>query len=63
MNGEGAKEIVHSTPPAADVNPVPNIKTAEEIHSDHIPEFSNPCDDSPSDGKVPRQLLRPNSSN
>ncbi len=63
MNGDGAMEIVHATPQAADVDPVPNIEPEEGLHSNHVPGSPNSSDDSSSDGNVLRPWLRANASN
>ncbi len=54
MNGDGAIEIVHATPPAADIEPVPNIESADDLHSNHVPGSPNSSDDSTSDGSASR---------
>ncbi len=54
MSGDGAMEIVHATPLAADVDPVPNIEPTGGLHSYHVHESPNSSDDSLSDGNVLR---------
>ena len=63
LNGEGATEIVHTTPPAADVDPVSNIEPAENMHPNHVPGSPNTSEDSISDSNVPRRPLRTSASN
>ncbi len=55
LNGEGSMDIVHATIPAADINPVCNIKPAENKLSNHVPGSPNTSEDSTSDGS--RQKL------
>ncbi len=54
MNGDGAMEIVYSTPQAADVDPVPNIEPAARLYSNHVPGSLNSSDDSSSESNVLR---------
>ena len=54
MSGSGAMEIMHATPLAADVDPVPNIEPTEGLHSYHVRDSPDSSDDSSSDGNVLR---------
>ncbi len=62
LNGEGAMEIVHTTP-VRDVDPVSNIEPAENMHSNHVPGSPNTSEDSISDANVLRRPLRASASN
>ena len=55
MNEEDAMEIVHATPQASDVNSVPNIEPADNVHANHVLGSPNSSDDSEYEGN----FLRP----
>ncbi len=63
LNGEGAMETLHTTPPAGDVDLVSNIEPAGNMHPNNAPGSPSNSDDSTSDGNVLRRPSRASASN